>query len=270
VRPLRWVGRSWRPSFFELHRPSPYATGDPAATHRRSPVVAAHSPKAIFLAPTVMRAQIFLSCHGGLRTCRDRAVRDLGDRVYHFGRSETGSFPSMTSPPGSGWSPRDGPRDRRSDPLGIEAFSEDLEWPAAHLWITRPLNVQKPRGVRQVSHPVEQIAIFGSPPRGSPLTAGNDHRIADLKDIASELAEVHQSARWSAVVTGLRIREHLQRSFLDMSPGLRTPTESQIPNSTHLVHRRKVPRVGVTAEAGEIAFPRCDHEHAQTHRRVRL
>ena len=30
---------------------------------------------------------------------------------------------------------------------------------------------------------------------GDPLTAGNDHRIAGLKDIASELAEVHQSAR---------------------------------------------------------------------------
>jgi Alcohol dehydrogenase GroES-like domain len=58
------------------------------------------------------------------------------------------------------------------------------------LWITRPPNVQKPRGARQGSHPVEQIAIFKSPPRGGPLAVGNDHRIADLKDIASELAEV--------------------------------------------------------------------------------
>ena len=56
-------------------------------------------------------------------------------------------------------------------------------------------------GYARGSHPVEQIAIFGSPPREGPLTAGNDHRIADLKDIASELAEVHQSASWYAVVT---------------------------------------------------------------------
>jgi hypothetical protein len=32
----------------------------------------------------------------------------------------------------------------------------------------------------------------------------------------------------------------------------------------------EVPRVGVTAEAGEIAFLRCDYEPAQAHRRVRL
>jgi hypothetical protein len=40
--------------------------------------------------------------------------------------------------------------------------------------------------------------------------------------------------------------------------------------TTHLVHGRKVPPGRVTAEAGEIAFPGCDHEPAQAHRRVGL
>jgi hypothetical protein len=32
----------------------------------------------------------------------------------------------------------------------------------------------------------------------------------------------------------------------------------------------EVLRVGVTADSGEIAFPWCDYEPAQAHRRVRL
>jgi hypothetical protein len=53
-------------------------------------------------------------------------------------------------------------------------------------------------------------------------------------------------------------------------PVSRTPTNFRNPMSSTPSALTEVPRVGVTAEAGEIAFLRCDHEPAQAHRRVGL
>jgi hypothetical protein len=48
------------------------------------------------------------------------------------------------------------------------------------------------------------------------------------------------------------------------------PSRSQTPMCHTPSALTEVPQVGVTAEAGEIAFLWCDHEPAQAHRRVWL
>jgi hypothetical protein len=48
------------------------------------------------------------------------------------------------------------------------------------------------------------------------------------------------------------------------------PRTLKASSRTHLVHWRKVPRVGVTAGAAEVAFRGCDDEPAQTDRGVGL
>jgi hypothetical protein len=50
----------------------------------------------------------------------------------------------------------------------------------------------------------------------------------------------------------------------------RTPSNCQSFESNTPGALTEVPPVGVTADSGEIAFPWCDYEPAQAHRRVRL
>jgi hypothetical protein len=65
-------------------------------------------------------------------------------------------------------------------------------------------------------------------------------------------------------------RSWYQSSGPPADPLGRTPSSSKVSMSDTPGALTEVPWVGVTAEAGEIAFSGCDHEPAQAHRRVWL